>query len=82
MATASSPSTSSVAAPLFAAAPLMKRTVSPAKEAVSVRVSEIVRAFVVPPVVVPRVFSPRTCRRNPLADRGRLLNQRSDALVG
>jgi hypothetical protein len=36
----------------------MKRTVSPAKEAVSVRVSEIVRACVVPPVVVPWVFSP------------------------
>jgi hypothetical protein len=45
-------------------------------------VSETVRAFVVPPVVVPQVFSPRMFRRDPLADRGRLLDQRIDPLVG
>jgi hypothetical protein len=44
-------------------------------------VSEIVRAFVVPPVVVPRVFRPRMFRRDTFADRGRLLNQRINPLI-
>jgi hypothetical protein len=37
---------------VFAATPFAKRTVRTAKEAPSAGVNEIVRAFVVPPVVV------------------------------